>query len=147
LFNKRHHPVVQISLEDAMAFAAWTGKRIPTEDEWEAAARSSQGFLFPWGNGWKESCCNIEVTGCGGTVPVDAFGKNGNEYGVCDLMGNVLEWTGTSADPGSQARAGSGKMIAKGGSWTSEKGICLPDRFMLEPDMRSNILGFRCVAL
>jgi formylglycine-generating enzyme required for sulfatase activity len=84
---------VQVSLEDACAFAAWTGKRIPTEIEWEAAARTSRSYLYPWGNTWLDDACNLEKSLLGDTSPVDQYVKFANEYEVADILGNVLEWT------------------------------------------------------
>ena len=68
LYIKRTHPVVQVSLEDACAFAAWIGKRIPTESEWEAAARTSRSYIYPWGNTWREDACNLEKSLFGDTT-------------------------------------------------------------------------------
>jgi formylglycine-generating enzyme required for sulfatase activity len=140
LHNKRNHPVVQVSLKDAMAFAAWTGKRLPTEEEWEAASRTSTGFEFPWGNEIKKEACNIEESYTGDTTPVDKYTDNDNSLGISDTLGNVMEWTlnkinGSSSD-----------YIVKGGSWVSGNDARLYSRFFLDPESTSNILGFRCVA-
>ena len=141
IHGKRNYPVVQVSLEDAMAFAAWTGKRLPTEDEWEAASRTSKGLDFPWGGIFKEGLCNIEVSAIGDTTPVDEFEEAANYFGVYDLLGNVLEWTSTN-----KSVSDNRSYIAKGGSWVSGEKIRLTQRFMLEAGTSSNILGFRCIA-
>jgi len=147
LHNKRNHPVVQVSLEDAMAFAAWTGKRIPTENEWEAAARTAKALALPWGDTWKEDCCNIEDLAVADTTPVDAFSSGANALGLVDTLGNVLEWTSDVwGSPPGRPRT-SGYYIAKGGSWISEKDIRLYSRFKVQADAPSNIVGFRCVVL
>jgi len=146
IHNKSNHPVVQVSLEDAMAFAAWTGKKLPTEDEWEAASRTAMGYIFPWGNKWKKNSCNIGESNVGGTTPVDRYIKFENKFGIADTIGNVLEWTMThSHDPYRSHRAPR-SFVAKGGSWLSGNSICLYSRFRLGPESFSNILGFRCVA-
>ena len=145
LHNKRNHPVVQVSIEDAMAFAAWTGKRLPTEDEWEAASRTCKGYIFPWGNDWKKDCCNTEESYHGDTTPVDKYIEFENDFGIADTMGNVMEWTMDRIEPQS-GKNNTGHNIVKGGSWVSRNDIYLFSRFKLEPESHSNILGFRCVA-
>lgn len=146
LYNKRNHPVVQICLEDAMAFAAWTGKRLPTEDEWEAASRTAEGWIFPWGKEWKKDSCNIEDSYTGDTTSVDKYAKFENDFGIVDTIGNILEWTMDEFKALSDNKNRSGYHIAKGGSWISGDDIRLFSRFKIEPESHSNILGFRCVA-
>jgi len=147
LYIKRTHPVVQVSLEDACAFAAWTGKRIPTEKEWEAAARTSRGYLYPWGNNWREDACNMEKSLLGDTSPVDQYVKFSNEYEVADTLGNVLEWT---LDPWQTIKPGEEEddgYVIKGSSWISDSPISLTDRRPFYKNACSNILGFRCIAI
>jgi formylglycine-generating enzyme required for sulfatase activity len=146
LHNKRNHPVVQISLEDAAAFAAWTGKRLPTEDEWEAASRTKKGWMFPWGNEWKKDAANIEDCGIADTAAVDKYAGFENDFGIVDVLGNVLEWTDNGFGEPYPENKASAHRIAKGGSWVSGTDIRLFSRFILEPGSHSNILGFRCVA-
>ena len=146
LYNKRNHPVVQVSMEDAMAFAAWTGKRLPTENEWEAASRTENGWIFPWGQEWKEDACNIEDSYTADTTPVDKYVEFENDYGIVDTIGNVLEWTNDSFDSTSKRKHGAKYRAVRGGSWISGNDIRSFNRFMIEPESHSNILGFRCVA-
>ena len=146
LHNKRNHPVVQVSLEDAMAFAAWTGKRLPTEDEWEAASRTTHGYVFPWGKDWKKDSCNIEESHIGDTTSVDKYLELENDFMIADTLGNVLEWTLDRSEPPSYRKDRSKYYIVKGGSWISGNDIRLFSRFKSEPESHSNILGFRCVA-
>ena len=147
LYVKRTHPVVQVSLEDACAFAAWTGKRIPTEAEWEAAARTDRGFIYPWGNSWQDYSCNLEDSLFGDTTPVDQYVKFENANGVADMLGNVLEWTldvwATRQEDDEVAET----YIVKGASWISDKDITLTDRHFVDKKASSNILGFRCIAI
>ncbi len=92
------HPVVGVSWHDAAAYCAWLSAessrayRLPSEAEWEKAARSNDGRLYPWGNEWQEDCCNC---GSASTAPVTAFPSGASPYGCVDMLGNVREWTST----------------------------------------------------
>jgi len=145
LHNKRNHPVVQVSLEDAMAFAKWTGKRIPTEAQWEAASRTLNGYRYPWGKDYKNGYCNIEDSHIGDTTPVDKYQESENSLGIMDVLGNVMEWTLDPWKPVSGDKHGS-LFVVKGGSWISGDDLSLYDRSYSEPEATSNILGFRCIA-
>jgi len=147
LHNKRRHPVVQVSLEDACAFAAWTGKRIPTEKEWEAAARTARGNIHPWGNEWAGNSCNVEKSYIGDTTPVDKYLEFGNEYGVADTLGDVLEWTLDNWEAQKPGEKNTDIHVVKGGSWISDSPICLSNRYPMDKNTSSNVLGFRCVAI
>ncbi|MCK5195539.1 MAG: SUMF1/EgtB/PvdO family nonheme iron enzyme, partial [Desulfobulbaceae bacterium] len=145
LENKASHPVVQISRRDAIAFASWAGKKLPSEDEWEAAARGPEGRLFPWGNEWKKDNGNFESSQIGDTTQVTHFGKESmSSFGLLDMLGNVMEWTSsrlTLSETGQES--GPYLYILKGGSWATGGTISAASRF-LEADTWSNIIGFRC---
>jgi formylglycine-generating enzyme required for sulfatase activity len=147
LYIKRTHPVVQVSLEDACAFAAWIGKRIPTESEWEAAARTSRGYIFPWGNTWRENACNLEESLLGDTTPVDFYLESANDYGVADTLGNVLEWTLDGWKEYKPGEESGSSYAVKGASWISDAPVRLTDRQPAHKNFTSNILGFRCIAI
>ena len=147
LHNKRRHPVVQVSLEDACAFAAWTGKRLPTEKEWEAAARTAHGNVFPWGNEWAGNSCNVEKSYIGDTTPVDKYLEFANACGVADALGNVLEWTLDNWEAQKPGEKNTDIHVVKGGSWISDGPVCLSNRYPMDRNTSSNVLGFRCVAI
>lgn len=88
-------PVTGVNLVSAMAYAAAVGKRIPTEDEWEAAATGPKDFDYPWGMRWEPGRCNDVRAGIGGSMPVDAMPEGRSAFGIFHLAGNVSEWTVT----------------------------------------------------
>ncbi len=146
LYNKRNHPVVQVSINDAWSFASWIGRRLPTETEWEAAARTDNAYSYPWGNNWEKDACNLQSTALSTTNDVDTYNKYQNDFKISDLLGNVLEWTAdTVLDP---LKENSGKVfyVAKGGGWTASDDITLGSRFFLREEFTSNTVGFRCVS-
>ena len=146
LHQKRNHPVVQVSIKDARTFAAWTGKRLPSEIEWEAAARTRAGFIFPWGNTWQEGSGNVESSGLSDTCPVDSHPSGLNDTGLADLIGNVMEWTSDECEPKYRMEKPGKYFIVKGGSWVSPNQVHLYERSRFEDDFTSNIMGFRCLA-
>jgi len=136
------HPVTLVTREDAEAYARWAGKRLPTEQEWEKAARGLDGRLYPWGNQWDETKC-VTVNTAGGK-PLPSAGKRqegASPWGVLDMAGNVWEWTASPWEPGSQKaviRGGSCAVAGKDFFTTIWRGAC-------EPDLAAPNGGFRCV--
>ncbi len=146
LHNKRNHPVVQVSFKDAAAFAAWIGKRLPTEIEWEAAARTKEGCLHPWRSGMDSRFCNIELSENADTTPVDHYPESENDFGITDTIGNVMEWTSEKVQPEWVKDTSIPCFAARGGSWMSDETINLCSRTILKHDFSANNLGFRCIA-
>jgi formylglycine-generating enzyme required for sulfatase activity len=99
LQERLDHPVVMVSWHDAVAYAQWLAKltgqpwRLPSAEEWEAAARGTERRRFPWGNTFDQSRCNSKEGGKGSTTPVGSYPTDASPYGVQDMMGNVWEWT------------------------------------------------------
>ncbi len=146
IHGKKFHPVVQVSTDDAFAFASWIGRRLPTETEWEAASRTDLGYKYPWGNDWEDNACNIDKNGAGGTTAVDNFADYGNEFKICDLLGNTMEWTSDIEKPPIKTKNKQKYNIAKGGGWNSGDDITISSRALFKPGFTSNTIGFRCIS-
>jgi sulfatase modifying factor 1 len=171
VYTRATHPVTHVAHEDALAYAAWVGKALPTEAEWECAARGGlEGAVYAWGNDpfpggramantwhgefpWQ----HIGANGFTGTSPVATYPANG--YGLYDMTGNVWEWTvdafehARPASPccgGAVPADGERRLVIKGGSHLCAPNYCLRYRPAARqsetPDTSTSHLGFRCVA-
>jgi serine/threonine-protein kinase len=141
-------PVLAVSWADAVAYCEWRSARdarrytLPSEEEWEKAARGVDGRVYPWGNRFDPSLCNMkESRERAGPVPVGSFATDVSPYGVRDLAGNCEEWTaGTWGD----AR---GSRVGRGGSWHSNSVMVRSAyRSSVEPHLASGVRGFRIVS-
>ena len=143
--GRADHPVVLVSHADVRAYAAWlsdrTGQtwRLPSETEWEKAARGVDGRRFPWGDAFTPARLNSHDAGPFDTMPVGSFPDGASPFGLLDAAGQVFEWTATAA--------GAGRYTVKGGSWDdSGCGVCRPAARHSRPAALKHILiGFRLV--
>ena len=150
--DKPDHPVVQVSARDAAAFCAWAGLRLPSETEWEFAARGSDGRRYPWGDEAPEqgagtranfgavACCAPDAAdGYRTTAPVGSYARGASPFGLLDMAGNVWEWT-ASRFPGKPH-----DVALRGGGWGNNP-YCLrvSYRHGNPPDIGLDMVGFRC---
>jgi formylglycine-generating enzyme required for sulfatase activity len=153
----KDHPVVNVAWSDAAAYCAWAGRRLPTEAEWERAARGTTGRRFPWGdmeptrtlanylNQWRNGA---------GLEPVGSHPQGASAEGVQDLQGNVWEWVADWYDPSYYATGPSRnpkgpdegtRKVIRGSGWESEAPLLRSaHRLSSDPANRNHSLGFRC---
>ena len=170
LGGRGDHPVIHVSWNDAQAYCAWSGTRLPTEAEWEFAARGGRAdAIFPWGDELEPGGVhmmnvfqgsfpnnNTVADGFAGTAPVDAFPPN--DFGLFNMTGNVWEWCADWFDPGYYSRsqrenptgAASGThRVMRGGSYLCHESYCnryrVAARSASTPDSSTGNLGFRVV--
>ncbi len=137
--NAPRQPVVGIGWADAQAFCQWSGKRLPREEEWEKAARGTDGRIWPWGNQPDSQAYNGKDVGYFSPVPVGTYPKSDSPYGVADMAGNVWEMTSGEWQ--------SGKKCMRGGSYLNPVGdVRVTVRWAASDEVNgANWLGFRCV--
>jgi len=136
---KPAHPVVLVSADDAEAFCRWQGPRgrLPSETEWEKAARGADGRIFPWGDSWDPDRLNSAARGPGMTTPLGRYPLGASPYGMLDAVGNVFQWTASAL--------GDGRRVLKGCAWDDDAGLCRPAfRHGRPPESRHILIGFRC---
>jgi formylglycine-generating enzyme required for sulfatase activity len=156
--DRADHPVNCVDWEQAVAYCAWVGKRLPTEAEWEWAARNGpRGTTFPWGNDppAAQLCWNGDGNDLGrglrtGTCRVASHPTGASRLGIQDLAGGVWEWTSseTVAGADSRGRGGTPVKVARGGGWTDSdpSNVTAAVRLADLPSRRDARLGFRCAS-
>ena len=156
LNGKSEHPVVLVSWNDAAAYCRWAGRGLPTDAQWEMAARGTDGRIYPWGNAVPDANRANFNYNVKDTTPVGKYSSGASPYGALDMAGNAWEWVNDGYDgnyyhvsPGSNPPGpGSGtNKVLRGGGWHGSDGnLRMAYRYDNLPTHRSYNLGFRCAA-
>jgi formylglycine-generating enzyme required for sulfatase activity len=146
-------PVIWVSLEDARAYAAWAGKRLPHEWEWQYAAQGMDGRLYPWGSEWKAEVVPVPDRGRQMREPsdVNAHPEGASPFGIMDMVGNIWQWTDEFLDEHTRAAVlrGGSYYQPQGSRWYFPQAYKLTEHgkyLLMAPSKdRSGTVGFRCV--
>jgi hypothetical protein len=149
-----NYPAINVFWFDAMAFCRWLSERrgkairLPDEWEWQWAAQSAEpGYLYPWGEEWRDHAANTDESGIGRTIAVGVYPAGRSHQGVYDLAGNVWEWCRNAYDDPNAKRPGKDESrVLRGGSWINNQDNARADnRNNNHPNNRNNNIGFRVV--
>ena len=151
----RDHPVTHVDWNQARAYCAWAGVRLPTEAEWEKAARGTDGRIYPWGNSAPDDRFANYGNIIDGTTPVGNYPEGASPYGALDMAGNVWEWVNDwydsdyysqSPSENPQGPATGESRVLRGGAWVyDDDSVRSAYRYNYNPDSWYFDLGFRCV--
>lgn len=151
-----NHPIANVIWQEALAYALWAGKRLPSEAQWEKAARGPSGLFYPWGNEYAKGKANVGIEGERKAIPVGSKPGDVSPYQVYDLAGNVMEWTldwyqaypgNTYKDPrfGTKFKVLRGNGFQKAGHYFLDAYRFTFNRTEVPPDEFFENVGFRCV--
>jgi len=154
-FTNPAQPVVGVDWEQADKYCKWAGKQLPTEAQWEKAAKGTDGRTYPWGENIDCSKANYRDCKTGKTKPVGSYPSGISPYGAMDMAGNVWEWTADwyhskyyekSPDHNPTGPESGKYRVLRGGGWGSyPTDLRTTYRYRTVPTVRSNLFGFRCV--